>query len=119
VAGRGGGTLRLLALEPAAQRFAPDQEAGGEGEGSEGESHCLGSYPGQAATGTRGYFGYAGSVLERSHSEKTEPRVLRTMRWCRQVSQRPALLLIAASIAAAEAHGCGQARLTSLCIVMG
>ena len=32
------------------------------------------------------------SVRERRQSENTEPRVLRTTIWCRQLSQRPAFV---------------------------
>lgn len=41
----------------------------------------------------RGYLGNEGSVRERSQSEKRDPRVLRTLRWCTQASQRPAAVL--------------------------
>jgi len=37
-----------------------------------------GSWPGQATTGMRGYFGNAGSLFDRRHIENTDPRVLRT-----------------------------------------
>ena len=48
------------------------------------------SYPRHSTTGSRGYFGNAGSVAARRQREKREPRVLRTtFRW-RQLSQRPA-----------------------------
>lgn len=40
-------------------------------------------------TGKRGYFGKAGSVLERSQSENRDPRVLAITRWWRQRSQSP------------------------------
>ena len=47
------------------------------------------SYPRHSSTGTRGYFGNAGSVFDRSHIENELPRVLRMTFWWRQVSQRP------------------------------
>jgi hypothetical protein len=39
------------------------------------------SNPRHSTTGTRGYFGYAESVFDRSQSEKLLPRVLRITRW--------------------------------------
>lgn len=45
--------------------------------------------PGQRPTGIRGYFGYRGSVNERSHIENREPRPVRTTRWWAHAAQRP------------------------------
>jgi hypothetical protein len=40
------------------------------------------SYPRHWRTGRRGYLGYLGSVAERWHWQKTEPRSVRTSRIC-------------------------------------
>ena len=63
------------------------------------------SQPGQRSTGRRGYFGKRSSNLTRSHMEKRLPRVLPTIRWWRQVSQRPAFMILKRRLAVA--HGSG------------
>ncbi len=55
-----------------------------------GPPGARGSQPGQAATGIGGYLAYRGSPLWRSHSEKTDPRVVRTSRCHEQEEQSPA-----------------------------
>jgi len=50
------------------------------------------SQPGHFSTGRRGERAKRSSVLDRSHSEKDEPRVVRTTRWWRQLSQSPAFI---------------------------
>ena len=69
--------------------------------------HRRTSWPRHSTTGTRGYFGYAGSVFERRQSENSEPRPVRTSCWCAQVSQRPAggLLRSAGGRAVPAPHG--------------
>ena len=41
------------------------------------------------STGSRGYFGYAGSLSPRSHIENTEPRSERINRWYTHESHNP------------------------------
>ena len=40
-------------------------------------------------TGSRGYFGYSGSILWRRHIENVDPRPERMIFWWTQVAQRP------------------------------
>ena len=92
---RGAGRRRDVGPRPRPSRRGSRQAArhgAPRGAGAPGPSPDLarGSYPGQAITGSCGYFAKRGSVRAFRHMEKTEPRPVRTSFWCTHSAHSPA-----------------------------